>query len=74
MASAKSVAGIVDEMQVIRAIATASQNVAGTWKGRAGATTRLHGDWNASAVKLNLAPRTSRHKLTAPVRRVRRRG
>lgn len=43
MASAKSVAGIVDEMQqVIRAIQTASQNAATTWKGVRRAPTTRH--------------------------------
>ncbi|GAB09957.1 hypothetical protein GOARA_050_00190 [Gordonia araii NBRC 100433] len=67
MASTKSVAGIVDEMQqVIRAIQQASQNAATTWKGRAsGAYDTTHADWSASATKLNVALEDIKAKLTS---------
>ncbi|GAB19923.1 hypothetical protein GOEFS_096_01000 [Gordonia effusa NBRC 100432] len=57
LASTKSVAGLVDEMQqVIRAIQTSSTEAVSMWKGRASsAFDTTSADWSSSATKLQLA-------------------
>ncbi len=66
MASTKSVAGIVEEMQqVIRSIQSSSTEAVSVWKGRAStAFDTTQADWNSSATKLQLALDDIKAKLS----------
>lgn len=67
LATTKSVAGIVEEMQqVIRSIQTSSTEAVAMWKGRASsAFDTTQADWNSSATKLQLALDDIKAKLAS---------
>ena len=67
MATTKSVAGVVADMQeTIGRIARASSNGAASWQGKASAAfTDTHADWNSSALALHNALDDIRNKLSS---------
>lgn len=67
LATTKSVAGIIEEMQqVIKTIQSSSTEAVSMWKGRASsAFDTTQADWNASATKLQLALDDIKTKLNS---------